>query len=83
LKIFKTKNQSMKTNRREFIKAVSRNLLLGGMAGLSGYLVFRENRGGDAYCNFDFACKNCSRLQKCKLPEAANFRTNENQNNQP
>jgi len=78
LKIFEVANKSMKTNRREFMKALSRNLLLAGLAGMSGYLVFRESREGEDPCKLDFACKNCGRLQKCRLPEASTFKNNNN-----
>lgn len=55
-------------DRREFIKTLSRGLALAGMAGLGGYLLFRDRTGDD--CDFDFICRNCLKQKTCQLPEA-------------
>lgn len=75
----------MKTNRREFIKAISRNLLLAGLAGMSGYLVFKNENSENDTCNLDFACKHCKRIKNCNLPQATDFKRNNysNQTHQP
>jgi len=57
-------------NRRNFIKTLGRSAAFVSLAGLTGYLAFRDNPAGGEPCNFDFACKNCKRLSSCTLPEA-------------
>jgi hypothetical protein len=65
--VFKTPNM---TNRRNFIKTLGRGVAFAGLAGITGYLTFRDNPAEGEACNFDFACKNCKRLSSCTLPEA-------------
>jgi|FLOH01.1.fsa_nt_gi hypothetical protein len=57
--------------RRDFITKVFRVTTLAIVAGTSGYLLLRNE--SDEVCNFDFVCKNCKNLKKCKLPEAKEF----------
>ncbi len=66
----------MKTNRRTFIKSLSRNLLLAGLAGMSGYLVFKNENSENDTCNLNFTCKNCNRVKSCNLPQAVDFKKN-------
>jgi len=54
--------------RRNFIKIAIRNSALAGIAIGSGYLIFKEK--SEEACNFEFICKSCKKLDKCKLPEA-------------
>jgi len=60
-----------KTNRRKFLKTGSRYLLLASLAGMSGYLLFRDE--GDTVCDFSFGCGKCKRLSKCELSQAKDF----------
>ncbi len=64
----------MTQDRREFIKTFSRGLILSGLAVISGVLIFRDNKGGNDQCNFDFVCKKCKNLNSCSLPEATDYK---------
>lgn len=59
-------------DRRNFIKKISRNLVLGGVLATSGYLLLKPETGEE--CNFDFICKDCRQLKNCSLPEADDFK---------
>jgi len=61
-------------DRRDFIKKISRNLVLGGVVATSSYLLLKPDTGEE--CNFDFICKNCRQLKQCSLPEADDFKKN-------
>lgn len=61
-------------DRRDFIKEISRNLVLVGVVATSGYLLLKPDTGEE--CNFDFICKNCRQLKNCSLPEADDFKKN-------
>ena len=61
-------------DRRDFIKKISRNLVLGGVLATSSYLLLKQDTGEE--CNFDFICKNCRQLKQCSLPEADDFKKN-------
>ena len=54
--------------RKEFIIKTFRMATFTALAGVSGYLLLREQ--SDEACNFDFVCRNCKKLKECKLPEA-------------
>ena len=58
-------------NRRTFIATLIRGTILTGITAMSGYLLFREN--SNETCDFDFICKNCRKLDNCKLPEATQY----------
>ena len=58
-------------DRRKFIKTFGRGLALAGMAGLGGYLLFRDRTGDN--CEFDFICRNCRKQKTCQLPEAKRY----------
>lgn len=60
--------------RRNFIKIAVRNSALAGIAIGSGYLIFKDQL--EEACNFDFICKSCKELKKCKLPEAEEHKNN-------
>lgn len=60
--------------RRNFIKIAVRNSALAGIAIGSGYLIFKDQ--SEEACNFDFICKSCKELKKCKLPEAEEHKNN-------
>lgn len=55
-------------NRREFIQAFTRGLVLSGLIAGTGYLVLRP--GSKDTCHYDFVCEKCKKLSSCKLPEA-------------
>ncbi len=76
----KKKNDGMneKTNRRDFLVSASRKLMLGGLAAMSGYLLFRES---DENCDFVIGCGTCKKLSACRLPEAEDFRKSREQIN--
>ncbi|MFA8437088.1 MAG: hypothetical protein ACEPOZ_21485 [Marinifilaceae bacterium] len=61
-------------NRRDFIKASTRGLILGSLTLMTGVLLFREERIGEERCDFDFVCGNCRKLKGCKLPEATDYK---------
>lgn len=47
--------------------------MLGGLAAMSGYLLFRES---DETCDIVIGCGSCKKLSACHQPEAADFRKN-------
>lgn len=55
-------------NRKEFIKTTGRILILGGITASTGYLVL--NKKVKAICSVSPTCENCTKLQKCELPQA-------------
>ena len=61
------------TDRRKFLKSVSRGIIFSVLVGLSGMLIFRRTPEGEE-CDFEFVCKNCKNLTSCKLPEADSFK---------
>jgi len=62
--------------RRTFIKTIGRGIVLSGLIGLSGVLLFREKPEGAETCDFDFICKNCKKNTSCQLPEAKAYKDN-------
>ncbi len=60
-------------DRRKFIKTLGRGVALAGMAGLGGYLLFRDRTGEN--CEFDFICRNCRKQKTCQLPEARQYQS--------
>jgi len=58
--------------RKDFIIKIFRTATFASLAGLSGYLLLREQT--DEVCNFDFVCKNCKKLKACNLPEAVDHK---------
>ena len=64
-----------KMNRRKFISTIVRGTILTGITAMSGYLLLREVKSET--CDFDFICKNCRKLENCKLPEANNYKKTE------
>lgn len=63
-------------DRRAFIKKMGRNIVLGGLIAGGGYLLFKPNTG--EICDFDFICRDCKNLNKCKLPEADQYKQDKN-----
>ena len=66
------------SDRRKFIKSVSQGIILTGLIGMSGVLIFRKGPNG-AECDFEFVCKNCKNISSCKLPEAKDYKENNEQ----
>jgi hypothetical protein len=54
--------------REEFIRTGGRILILGAMAALTTWLTVR--RDPDTDCSVSPACKNCSKVSDCELPQA-------------
>ena len=67
-------------DRRNFIKSISRNIAIGSLLAGGGYLLIRKGNEDEA-CNFDFVCRNCKQLSKCKLPEAENYKKKSTEKN--
>ena len=59
-------------DRRKFIISVSKGIILSGLIGMSGVLIFRKSPDG-VECDFEFVCKNCKNLPSCNLPEANDY----------
>ncbi|HPF51374.1 MAG TPA: hypothetical protein PK335_07345 [Draconibacterium sp.] len=59
-------------NRKKFIQSGGRFLLLGGLATISGYLVW--NRKVTTTCSVSPACSNCGKFESCQLPQAEEVR---------
>ena len=60
--------------RKDFIIKIFRTATFTALAGVSGYLLLREQSGES--CDFDFLCRDCKKLKECKLPEAKNQKEN-------
>ena len=65
--------------RRDFIEKGSRWLLLGGLIGTGGYLVFRRSNGNPENCFVSQVCQGCNKNASCDKLAAANADLN-NQN---
>ena len=72
--LFQQEKVKMIQDRREFIKTLSRGLIVSGLAVISGVLIFRDKNGKNDQCNFDFVCKNCKKINSCTLPEASDYK---------
>ncbi len=55
-------------NRKDFLKAGGRILILGGMAVSTGYLIVNDQV--DTTCSVSPTCKKCGKLSGCDLPQA-------------
>ncbi len=66
-----------KLSRKEFIVKSLRLASFTFLFSVSGYLIFRKE--SDETCNTDFMCDRCSKLKKCKLPEAKKFNSKKNE----
>ncbi|NQU35376.1 MAG: hypothetical protein HQ521_19290 [Bacteroidetes bacterium] len=60
-------------SRKDFIIKSLRLASLTVIVSTTGYLLLREE--SDEKCNLDFVCGNCSRFDKCELPEAVDKKT--------
>ena len=63
-------------NRNEFFRATGRVLLLGGFIFSGVYLAEKHKITGPGNCTSNNLCSGCSRIERCKLPEADKFRSN-------
>lgn len=59
-------------DRRDFIKKMSRNVIVGGVLAGSAYLLLKPDTG--EACNFDFICRDCRQLKSCTIPEAETYK---------
>lgn len=59
-------------NRKKFIQSGGRLLLLGGLATISGFLVY--NKKVTTSCSVSPACSNCGIFGSCSLPQAEEVR---------
>lgn len=55
-------------DRKKFLITGGRLFLLAGITALTGYLALKDKV--TARCEVSGACKNCSRISECKLPQA-------------
>ena len=62
----------MKMDRRNFIKKMGRNVIVGGVVIGGSYLLFKPETG--VACNFEFICKDCRQLKSCTIDEAVVFK---------
>ena len=60
-------------NRREFIKKTGRVVVSIALAGTAGYLLGRQGTAS-AGCSNEFICSRCARQDRCKLPEAEDYK---------
>lgn len=60
-------------NRRKFISSIGRGTILAGLTALTGTLVYK-NATQTSTCDFDFVCRDCSKVKACKQPEAIIFK---------
>jgi len=60
-------------NRRDFIKAIIRYILLLTLILTSTFMLFKEDDGTE--CDFDFVCRACKKSKSCALPEAKKYRS--------
>jgi hypothetical protein len=56
--------------RREFIHRWGRIILLGGLAGVTGYLTLSGKISGDRTCDKVSNCKECRYLGTCRTPKS-------------
>jgi len=61
-------------NRKNFIQTTGRILLLGGLAGATGYLA--GNRKVDTACSVSPVCRECRQFAACTLPQAVENKQN-------
>ena len=61
-------------DRREFIRNGMRSLIIAGLGVMSGVFVYRNYNSENETCNFDFLCRDCSKLSECRLPEGVKFK---------
>jgi len=57
-------------DRRIFITRIVRGGVLASMAMLAGVLLYRKQVSLWQECGLDFQCRGCSKLKRCRLPEA-------------
>ena len=62
-------------NRKKFIQAGGRIIILGGLGVLSGYLLL--NKKVSATCSVSPTCENCGKFAKCELPQAKEVKNGE------
>ncbi|MFC1553690.1 hypothetical protein ACFL7D_03555 [candidate division KSB1 bacterium] len=65
-------NTEEKESRREFFKSGLRNLMLGGIVAVSGFLGWREIRSeeNENLCTVNLPCRDCSKFTDCTEPDA-------------
>ncbi|MEI7724524.1 MAG: hypothetical protein WCK09_05425 [Bacteroidota bacterium] len=59
-------------NRRNFIQTLARGTIFASLTFLSGIFIHRWSEAGD--CEQNFTCGNCKLSNRCKLPEADQYR---------
>lgn len=64
--------------RRVFVKNIGRGIVLSGLIGLSGAILFKGGEDEAGVCDYDFICNNCKKKSKCKLPEAEKYKKEKN-----
>lgn len=73
-----TKFLYQQLTRRQFVRSLVRYVLLGVLAMLAAWVLWRRDRGGGAsagasagQCQYDLACRQCGELPGCGLARAA------------
>lgn len=64
-------------NRRKFIQSIGQITIATGLVSMTGYLVFRDK--SSEVCDFNFVCRDCKKLNNCKLPESQAVKLNNQQ----
>lgn len=57
-------------DRKTFIYRLMRGGMLASLALVAGILLARKQVSTVQECGLDFRCRECSKLKKCRLPEA-------------
>jgi hypothetical protein len=65
--------------RRKFIEQGSHWLLLGGLLGTTGFLVYRRQFGDPENCFKNPFCKSCNQFSSCRVVAELNSKKNEGQ----
>ena len=69
-----TKFLYQQLTRRQFVRSLVRYVLLGVLAMLAAWVLWRRDRGGGASagaCQYDPPCRQCAELPGCGLARAA------------
>ena len=70
-----TKFLYQQLTRRQFVRSLVRYVLLGVLAMLAAWVLWRRDRGSSGasagQCRYDLACRQCAELPGCGLARAA------------
>lgn len=60
-------------DRRKFLHITGRSAILIGLFAITGSLLVRRKKG-ETQCLEDLVCRDCSKLNSCRLPEALDYK---------